>query len=212
MYYKAGMDALAETILQGGVVVYPTETLYALGCSAFDADAARRVARIKNRSEAKPLPLVVGHRSQLALVTPEAGPDILRLADLFWPGPLSLLVTASPELAPLVKDHRGLVSVRVTPHPVAASLCLKAGVPLVATSANISGQPPAHLALALSPALTDRVDGAWLKGPEPAGVAPSTVARPLGARRLEILRSGAVGPEALERSGFTCLKGESTNS
>lgn len=125
------MDVL-DILAQGGVAVYPTETLYALGCVATSHEAARRVAAIKGRPEAKPLPLIIGNLGQLGLVTHDAGGDLLGLAEAFWPGPVSLLVRAHEELSPLVRDEDGYTSVRVTSHPTAARLCAQLGMPLVA--------------------------------------------------------------------------------
>lgn len=194
--------AAVEAIRSGGVVVYPTETLYGLGASALLPEAAARVRRIKGRSESKPLPLVVGSREQVDLVTEMDEPDFARLADLFWPGPLSLIVPARPELAPQVKDAAGLTSLRWTAHPIAAALCIESGVPLVATSANLSGRPPAAKPAELDPALLASVDAAVLEQPWPSGGLASTVVRLLGSGELEILRMGAVPAQVLEQAGF----------
>ena len=198
------MKDILDILAQGGVAVYPTETLYALGCVATSHEAARRVAAIKGRSQAKPLPLIIGSLGQLGLVTHDAGGDLLALAESFWPGPVSLLVRAHEELSPLTRDEEGYTSVRVTSHPAAARLCAQLGTPLVATSANRGGCPPVARPEDLDPLLLEKVDGMLGDKPWPSGGPPSTVVRIVGPGRLKVLRLGAVTVKGLEGAGFQC--------
>ncbi|MBU1247970.1 MAG: threonylcarbamoyl-AMP synthase [Proteobacteria bacterium] len=196
------MLEIIETILGGGVVVYPTETLYAVGCDATNPAAARRVVEIKAREGMKPLPILVGSMHMLEMVAVEVSDEVIRLAELFWPGPLSILVQSLETLAPAVRDEHGFTSVRWTPHPLATRLCREVGAPLVCTSANFSGQPPAATPTALNPALLDLVDESLLDRPWPAGGDPSTLVRPLEDGSVQILRPGAVSVQLLESKGF----------
>jgi len=197
--------AAAKAIRSGGVVIYPTETLYALGCAAADASACARVAALKGRPETKPFPLIVadmaGLRDLLAPLPPFYNDgleiDLALVAARFWPGPLSVLLPTRPDLPALVRDTQGLSSVRISPHPLARELCRRAGGALVATSANVSGRPPTADPAELDPALLSGADGACLDQPWPAGGAPSTLVRLLGNRRLAVLRAGAVPASAL---------------
>nr|WP_147822096.1 L-threonylcarbamoyladenylate synthase [Salidesulfovibrio onnuriiensis] len=196
------MDKVLEALRGGGVVVYPTETLYAIGCMATDHAACVRVAATKARDMGKPLPLIIGSLQGLEAVTGDV-PDMVReLAGAFWPGPLSILVKARKGLSPLVSDDEGYTSVRLSPHPVAAELSRRAEAPLVATSANRSGLPATADPDRLDPALLAGVDAAYLEEPRPLGGEPSTVVRVLGDRHLEIVRLGAVGVEQLCQKGF----------
>ncbi len=195
------MQAAAEAVRSGGVVIYPTETLYALGCAAENAGACARVAALKGRPAAKPFPLIVadmaGLHALLAPLPPALEADLALLAARFWPGPLSVLLPTRPELPALVRDAHGLSSVRISPHPLAAELCRQTGGALVATSANLSGQPATADPRQLAPALLAGVAGALLDRPWPAGGAPSTLVRLLGGGRLTVLRAGAVHTSAL---------------
>ena len=141
------VDKVLEALNAGGVVVYPTETLYAIGCVAVDDRACRRVAAIKSRDVNKPLPLIIGWPEGLQAVTEEVSEELHELAGLFWPGPLSVLVRAKAELSPLVSDDKGYTSVRLSSHSVAAELSCLAGAPLVATSANMAGKPARLIAV-----------------------------------------------------------------
>lgn len=199
---SAGFARAMEVVLAGGCLIYPTETLYALGGDGRVAEVAARVFALKNRDLAKPLPLVLGHADQLPLVTDAAPEGLALLAGRFWPGPLSVLVPARADLPPQVSDARGLCSVRVTPHPLAARLCRESGAPLVATSANVSGGPAAAAPGDLDPGLAARVDAVLDERPWPAGGPPSTVVALLGGDVLAVYRSGAVSDEALREAGF----------
>ena len=195
------IQAAADAVRAGGVVIYPTETLYALGCAADNAEACARVAALKGRPETKPFPLIVADMADLrALIAPLPQAleiDLASLAARFWPGPLSVLLPTRPDLPALVRDGFGLTSVRISPHPLAKELCRRVGGALVATSANASGQPATADPLQLDPVLLAGAAGALLDQPWPAGGAPSTLIRLLGSGRVAVLRSGAVPVSAL---------------
>ena len=225
----AGMELAAATtfLRHGGVLVFPTETFYGLGCLAANAQAVARVYQLKCRPVHKPLPLLAAHPDQVDAVAELAAMPKTLLS--FWPGPLTVLLPARPCLPPALVNEQGLAAVRVTPHPLAAQLAEQAGGALTASSANLSGGTPVCLPGELDPALMDalrrmalgmqRLDGCeeqaesavpplLLGGPLPAGGLPSTVVEPLpgknsGGGRLRIVRAGAVSPAALEAAGFT---------
>lgn len=190
-------ELAAAALARGGVAVYPTETLYALGCRAEDAHACARVAALKGRPEAKPFPLIVADMDGLAAIAEDLPEDVFRLAEAFWPGPLSVLVRTKDALPRHVRDAEGFSSVRMSPHPTARALCRLAGPALVATSANRSGQPATALPAELDPVLLAGADASVLRAPLPGGGAPSTLVRLLGDGRLRVLRLGAVDAQAL---------------
>lgn len=194
-----------QIIKTGGVLIYPTETLFAVGADACDEKAANRVAQIKGRPVSKPLPLIIGSMEQLDLVTDFASAELLRLANQFWPGSLSILVKARQELPSAVKDSRGYTSVRWTDHPLASTLCMKARTPLIATSANLSGKPPTALAGNLDEELIVQVEGVYDGKPGPKGGSPSTVVEPLKGGKLKIFRDGVISRGTLIRSGFSII-------
>ena len=198
----------AETVVRsGGLVLYPTETLYALGADACNAQAAARIVALKRRQPDKPLPLIIGGMEQLAQVTSRHPSPLQELADAFWPGPLSLLVPARQELAEAVRDAQGWTSVRWTPHPVAGELCLRCGRPIIATSANLSGQRAVWRSRDLDPSLTSGVDLVLDAGPPPSGGPPSTLVR-MGEveRELVILREGAITADRLRSAGYSLVR------
>ena len=195
-----------EIISRGECLIYPTETLYALGASALDGKAARRVYELKRRDANKPFPLIIGSWEQLSLVT-NWSKEISLLAQAFWPGPLSILVPAHSRLSSFVKDGQGWTSVRWSSHPLAQQLCLQANVPLIATSANLSGQGPVAEPQELSPWLESRVSLVLKDKPWPSGGPPSTLVRLLDQNKIEILRLGAIGAKRLKQRGFEVIRG-----
>ena len=197
------MYNLLKAMQAGQVVVYPTETLYALGCDATNAAACDRVMEIKARPEAKPLPLIIGGLQMLPLVTDERPAALEQLAKTFWPGPLSILVKALPGLPAQLSDANGYTSVRWSGHPFASELARRLKRPVVATSANVSGQPAAALPEDIDPFLVENAGAVYYDPPWPRGGKPSTVVRVLGATRLAVLREGAVSVKRLCDKGFS---------
>lgn len=197
------IEEALPVVHSGGVIIYPTETLYALGAEAMDEVAAKRVVLIKGRPVTKPLPLIIGNMDQLDLVTDSVTPEILRLARSFWPGPLSIIVKAKAELPNELKDAQGFTSVRWTDHPIAERLCLESRSPLISTSANKSGNTPAATPDGIDPVLEGMVDGVIREKPYPRGGDPSTVVRAMPGGKVSILRYGVITKAALVQAGFT---------
>jgi len=191
----------AAVLRRGGVIAYPTETFYGLGALAADASAVERLVAVKGRPDGKPLPLLGATIGQVEAVA-ELTPLARRLAAACWPGPLTLVVPARPGLHPAIGGDSGggaTVGVRLTSSPVAAALAAAAGGALVATSANLAGQPPAASAAELDPTLVARLDLVLDAGPAPGGL-PSTVVAVTG-EALVLLRAGAIPFAAVEAAG-----------
>lgn len=197
------MHDLLKAMDAGQAVIYPTETLYALGCDATNADACKVIIDVKARSQAKPLPLIIGGVDMLALVTDERPKSLQELASAFWPGPLSILVKALPTLPDSLSDEEGYTSVRWSGHAFASELSRRMRRPIVSTSANISGKPPVAFPEDIDPDLLDAVGAAYLDPPWPKGGMPSTVIRMLGSNRLAVIREGAVTVKMLCDKGFS---------
>lgn len=198
----------AEIIRLGGIVAYPTETFFGLGCDVFNAKALTRLAGIKQRPANKPFPVILGRAEQAAAFRPESAvPQIVEKH--FWPGPLTIVLSVrfplSAEICGVDSRGRHCVAMRVSGHAAARSLSLEAQTPITATSANISSRPPVCRVEDLDPALLQAVDGVMNEGPVPEGGAPSTVISIECAADVHVLRMGAVSKEALESAGFRVL-------
>jgi L-threonylcarbamoyladenylate synthase len=186
------VEEAAAVLRAGGVVVYPTETFYGLGALASAGEALERLARAKLRPEGKPLPLVAADRAQVAAVA-ILDAAAARLADRFWPGPLTLVLPARAGVHPAIAAGTGTVGIRIPGSEVARALAAAAGGALVSTSANLSGGPPLDRIAALDPALRARVDHVLDAGATRGGL-PSTVVV-LEGEAVRLVRAGAVALE-----------------
>lgn len=183
-------DVLAQArgvLDEHGVVAVPTETYYGLAVSAFDRVACARVFEIKARASSKALPCIVSGIEQLGSVASEISPLASELAARFWPGPLTLIVPARASVAAASDD--GTVAVRVSSLPLARELAAIAG-PVTATSANVSGAPPATTADEVIAQFGDAVDLVLDGGVTPGGPASTIVDVTQATPKL--VREGAI--------------------
>lgn len=181
--------AALDVIRRGGVVAYPTDTLYGLAVDPRSDDAVKRVFDVKGRDSTQALPLIAADMDQARL----AGRFTLgemRLARRFWPGPLSLVVEADRAVSRSVANTDGTVAIRVPAHPLARDLAAAFGFCVTATSANISRQPPTASPDAVAESLGDRIDLLIDGGDAPGGAASTIVA--MRATGPVLIRAGAI--------------------
>lgn len=193
----------AAALQVGKLVAFPTETVYGLGANALDEAAVRRIFRVKGRPADNPLIVHIASIEDLALVTPH--PDAIpaaatRAMAAFWPGPLTIVLPASPRLAPSVHPGMETVGVRMPAHPVAQMLIGLAGCPIAAPSANRSGRPSPTCAGDVAEDLADYLDadeGVVDGGSCEVGVESTVIA--VTEEEVVIYRPGGVSREELER-------------
>src|SRR3954471_24758266 len=138
----AAMTQAATILRDGGLIAFPTDTVYGLAVDPRQDDAVERLYDAKGRDRGLAIPLIAG-RIEQALEAARLGARERRLAEAFWPGPLSIVLPALPTIAVAVRGPGGTVAVRVPDHAVARGLALALGFPITATSANLSGQAAA---------------------------------------------------------------------
>jgi len=177
-----------EILKLGGLVAFPTDTVYGVGALAFDATAVESIYTAKDRQVEKAIPVLIGDADDLGKVSAEVPEIALKLAAHFWPGPLTLVVQKHPEL-PEAVSATPTVGVRIPDHPVARALLNLAG-PMAVTSANISGQLNPSTAQEVYAQLGGRIALILDGGKTPGGVA-STVVDCIGIEP-EILRVGPI--------------------
>lgn len=186
---QANAIQLAVGVLKnGGTVVFPTDTVYGLGASAFSTVAIDQLFNIKERQQERAIAVLIGHIDQLSQVTETPSPAALRLAETHWPGALTLVVPRHPNM-PKNLSPLPTLGVRIPDHPVALALLQAAG-PLAVSSANLSGQSNTTTAEEALSQLDQRVDLILDGGKTPGGV-PSTVVDMTGAEPV-VLRQGPV--------------------
>jgi L-threonylcarbamoyladenylate synthase len=196
-------DAIREAahwIRNGGIVAVPTDTLYGLAVDPTRTGAVARLFAVKGRAAGQAVPLIAADIEQVTEHFAPLTARAARLADRFWPGPLTVLVATPAALARDVDGGTGQVGVRVPDHGVARAIAAACGRPITATSANLSGEPATADPDAVERTLGDRIDLLIDAGPAPGG-APSTIVDvTTGAPRL--VRAGAILWEEIER----CLR------
>ncbi len=187
----------ARTLQHGGLVAFPTETVYGLGANALDPGAVAKIFSAKGRPSHDPLIVHLSSPTDLPRVARDIPALAYTLADAFWPGPLTLVLPRQPAVPDLVTSGLETVAVRVPAHPVARALIAAAGVPVAAPSANRFGHTSPTTAEHVLHDLQGRVDVVLDGGPTTLGV-ESTVLD-LSTTPARILRPGGVTREQLER-------------
>jgi L-threonylcarbamoyladenylate synthase len=214
---RASIEAAARILRDGGTVAFPTETVYGLGANALRADAVQKIFEAKQRPSWDPLIVHISDIEMLHHVAASVPRNAKRLMDVFWPGPLTLLLPRHPHIPEIVTAGRPRVGVRMPQHPVALALIRAAGVPIAAPSANTFGHTSPTSAQHVADDLNGRIDaildgggassvdsGETAHGLESTVVDtcedPCIVYRP-GVITLEKIRSVCAGALAFEESG-----------
>jgi L-threonylcarbamoyladenylate synthase len=201
--HPGGVDAnspaivrAAQIIRAGGLVAFPTETVYGLGANALDAKAVGRIFEAKGRPTRNPLIVHLAAANQAKNVVDHWAAEAAQLAERFWPGPLTLVVPRGPQVPDVVTAGGPTVAVRVPAHHVARALLQAAGVPLAAPSANRSSHLSPTLAQHVFEDLNGRIELILDGGPTPGGLESTVV--DLTTRPPRLLRPGPIEPAALE--------------
>ncbi len=181
----------ASTIVrEGGLVAYPTESYYALGVSAMNGAALERLFALKKRPLDKALPLIIWSREAVDLLV-KSIPDIAdHLMKRYWPGPLTLIFDALPDIPPILTGETGKVAVRIPGDRISYALVSHLKMPLTATSANLSSMPPANDADAVAEYFGEGIDLIIDGGVSPGGL-PSTI-MDVTVQPPKVLRFGRV--------------------
>lgn len=187
----------ARILRLGGLVVFPTETVYGLGADAFNEQAVAKIFRAKRRPADNPLIVHIARLQDIKKIARDIPPQALLLAKRFWPGPLTLILPKKAGLPKMVTGQTDTVAVRMPDHPIALALIKAAGRPIAAPSANLSGRPSAtDIAHAVSD-FGDKVNLHLDAGPAKIGL-ESTVLD-LTSNPPEILRPGSITKEMLQK-------------
>ena len=193
----AVLEESVRCLRSGGVIAFPTDTLYGLGADAFSPEAVGRVFDIKGRASSSGLPLLIADASDLDTVAVDITDMARTLAEEFWPGPLTLVLRRSARVPAVTTGGLDTVAVRTPDHPIPRALVRSLGRPITGTSANPTGGPDPVTAGEVKGLLGEAVDYIIDAGPSPLG-SPSTILD-LSGERPAILRAGALQREALER-------------
>ena len=187
-----------EILRRGGIVAYPTDTVYGLGADYLNEDAVAKVYEVKGRAHRQPISLLLSSVSQISTVALDIPGITWVLAERFLPGGLTLVLLKSPLVPDLLTGGSGKIAVRVPAHPVPIALIEGIGAPITGTSANLSGSPSPVTADEVRQQLGDRVDLIINGGRCPGGVDSTVIDLTTSIPR--IVREGAIGRGEIERA------------
>ena len=190
-----GIARAADLLRRGELVVFPTETVYGLGADARDADAARRIYAAKGRPADNPLIVHIAEPEDAERYA-YTNPTFKRLADAFWPGPLTLILRVRDSIPRTVTAGLSTVALRCPSHPIAHALLREAGIPIAAPSANLSGSPSPTCVRHVVEDMNGRV-AAILDGGESEIGVESTIVKCDDDGSVTLLRPGGITPDML---------------
>ena len=193
MDYQTEIFRAADIIAAGGIVAIPTDTLFGLAADALNSDAVERVYVAKGRPADMPLPVLVSgweQATQVAAIPADALPMVQKLAEAYWPGNLTMVLSAAPGLPERLTAGHDTIAVRMPNHPAPLALAEALGRPITGTSANRSGEPDIADADELRTIIGPRVDGIIASGPTPKGTASTIIS--VSPEGTALLREGAL--------------------
>ncbi len=204
------LETAASILREGGLVVFPTETVYGLGANALSVEAVQKIFSAKGRPSDNPLIVHVSDMSMISLVTNAVPEEVYRLFSLFSPGPLTVVCPKSLDLPDVVTAGLSTVGIRIPAHPLAREIIRLAGVPVAAPSANLSGRPSPTTCDMVIRDMDGRVD-VIIDGGECEHGLESTVVM-IQDHEVLILRPGAITEEMFSQHGFLVRQGHETSS
>ena len=192
---RAGLDKARQILLSGGVVAFPTESFYGLAVNATDEAAIRSLFAIKKRRSDRPVLILIPSLDVLERYVNNIPKIAHKLIEKFWPGGLTLLFEAGPDVSPMLTAGTGKIGIRLSCHPIATALAQSIGLPITGTSANISDSPACinaeEVYLAFDEEVNLILDGGETQGGKGSTILDVTVKPPL------ILREGMIGKRQL---------------
>jgi L-threonylcarbamoyladenylate synthase len=192
--HSVALSHAVDVLQHGGMVAFPTDTVYGLAALPFNGEFVERLFTAKGRNSSRAISILIGDLADLKRVVAEFGETATHLAQRFWPGPLTLIVPKHPSL-PAELSQDTTIGVRMPNHPIALALLRKIG-PLAVTSANLSGQDNTNTAEEVIKQLQGRVHLILDGGRSPGGI-PSTVVD-CTSSELTILREGPITLDAVK--------------
>ena len=198
------LEIAIASMQKGGVIAFPTDTVYGIGASLTQPAALARIYEVKGRSLDKPLPILVSRPEVIATLSDAPDSDLLKLASHFWPGPLTVILRANASLPSEVVAPDGTFGVRVPDHSIALTIAQHNGGAIATTSANRSGMPPACHAHEIQKMLGDEIDVILDGGITPQSTASTVIRR--DGDTITIVREGAVPQDEIKNIWSTILR------
>jgi len=197
-YYKLNKDRISESILQqvisslveGAVIGYPTETVYGIGCDAYNSTAIEKIYKLKGRNYSLPLIVLVDDKSTVQELTTYIPETAEVLMNEFWPGPLTIIFKASSSVPEILNNGKGTIGLRISSDPICKNILENFKMPLVSTSANPTGSTPAKSAEELKGYFGSKIDVIIDSGPRNQDLVSTII--DVSSNNLEFEREGAI--------------------
>ena len=189
------IEKAVAILKNGGLVAYPTDTVYGLGACMTDTVAVDRIFQVKGRPKGMALPVLLADRKQIEEIVTSVPPAARRLIDAFFPGALTIILTKSNVVPEIITGGGRTVAFRIPNHPVPLALIKGLGKPIVGTSANLSGQPSALTTAEVQTQIGDKIDMVIDGGRCPGGIESTVV--DLSGEKPVVRRQGAISIEKL---------------
>lgn len=199
---KDRIDRIARLFLDGKVLLYPTDTVYGLGCDPLQKEALRRLGEIKGRTLEKSYIWLIGSSSWAERLTAELPQEFHRLAGQFWPGPLTMILKASPHLPSESTGPGHTIALRWAKYPFLEELFARLKIPIVSTSANLAGERVMEDPEFSDSPILQRVDGIVAAGPL---IRPASTIVDLTCQPAKLIREGCLKREHLFPSPQSCV-------
>ena len=195
-----GIADAANSIQNGDLIAFPTDTFFAIGADGLNADAVDSVFKVKGRNSGTPVPLLVNDASMVEQLATDLPGPLAKLAEEFWPGALTIVLPASSTVPQVVTARTGTVGVRVPDNEAAVKLIEESGTPITGTSCNLTGRDPIKDAGSVEQFFNDRIYGV-IDAPCGDSTAPSTVVSydPASGGAVNVLRLGAISSKSLRK-------------
>ncbi len=187
---KRPIKRAGKVLRTGGIVAYPTETVYGFAADTSNASAIKKLFQLKQRKADRPILMLIPSQDEVSLYTEHITDAAADLMKRFWPGGLTLIFKASSRVSPLLTSEKGNIGIRLSSHPVAAALAKEMGRPITSTSANLSGGPSPQTPDEIADTFDEGIDLILDAGPSPSRT-PSTVLD-VTVDPPQILREGAI--------------------
>ena len=194
---EKGLQRAVELLRAGGIGAFPTDTVYGLGARIDSEPAIKKIFKAKGRSQGQPLPILIADAEQLRQIAEQIPPLAWKLAERFWPGGLTLVIPKAPQISELISAGGDSVGIRLPKHPVPLALIRGLGIPIIGTSANLSGQPSPVTAKEVIDQFEERLDFVIDGGRCPGGKESTII--DLTQQPPRILREGAIPMKEIEK-------------
>jgi L-threonylcarbamoyladenylate synthase len=194
---RAAFSKIIKVVRDGGIIIYPTDTIYGIGCDAYNEHAVGRVFSIKGRSENNPALILADSFRMVQKILGNISPRAKEVMKVFWPGPLTIVAKSTNNFHPLLCAQDAMIGIRIPASRFCLRLVKECGTPIVSTSVNRSGSPPLTQMHDIVPSFGRKVDYIIDAG-ESNYTLPSTVIR-IDGNRISLIREGAIPRKMLTR-------------